>query len=82
MALKNTKSHRCTDILLSGQHFGTRFHGQNFKKQIRLSIAQDLVQVSLTKIFLELSMAVNLLLSNPTQPNLTAIDSSKKPLCQ
>ena len=80
-----------TDILLSGQNFGTRcgFHRQNFwtaidssKKQIRLSIAQDLVQVSLTKIFLELSMAVNLLLSNPTQPNLTAIDSSKKPLCQ
>ena len=43
------------------------------KKQIWLCIAQDLVWVSLTKSFLELSTAVNLLLSNPTLPNLTAL---------
>ena len=47
------------------------------KKLIRLSIAQDLMPVSLTKSFLALAMAFNLLLSN-----LTAIAKAKKPLCQ
>ena len=36
------------------------------KKLICKSIAQNLKQVSLTKIFLALAMAFNLLLSNPT----------------
>ena len=36
------------------------------KKLIRKSIAQNLKQVSLTKSFLALAMAFNLLLSNPT----------------
>ena len=47
------------------------------KKLIRESIAQNLKQVSLTKSFLALAMAFNLLLSN-----LTAIAKAKKPLCQ
>ena len=37
----------------------------------------DQVRVSWTKSSLELSMAVYLLLSNPTWPNLTTVDSSK-----
>ena len=36
------------------------------KKLIRESIAQNLKQVSLTKSFLALAMAFNLLISNPT----------------
>ena len=36
------------------------------KKLIHESIAQNLKQVSLTKIFLALAMVLNLLLSNPT----------------
>ena len=36
------------------------------KKLIRESIAQNLMPVSLTKNFLALAMAFNLLLSNPT----------------
>ena len=36
------------------------------KKPIRKSIAQNLMPVSLTKSFLALAMAFNLLLSNPT----------------
>ena len=47
------------------------------KKLIRKSIAQNLKRVSLTKSFLALAMAFNLLLSN-----LTAIAKAKKPLCQ
>ena len=47
------------------------------KKLIRESIAQNLKQVSLTKSFLALAMAFNLLLSN-----LTTIAKAKKPLCQ
>ena len=47
------------------------------KKLIQESIAQNLKQVSLA-----LAMAFNLLLSNPTKPNLTAIAKAKKPLCQ
>ena len=47
------------------------------KKLICESIVQNLKQVSLTKSFLALAMAFNLLLSN-----LTAIAKAKKPLCQ
>ena len=47
------------------------------KKLIRESIAQNLKQVSLTKSFLALAMAFNLLLSN-----LTLIAKAQKPLCQ
>ena len=38
------------------------------KKLISESLAQNLKQVSLTKSFLALAMAFNLLLSNPTLP--------------
>ena len=47
------------------------------KKLILESKAQNLKRVSLTKSFLALAMAFNLLLSN-----LTAIAKAKKPLCQ
>ena len=50
------------------------------KKLIRESIAQNLKQVSLTKSFLALQW--RLIYSYQTQPNLTAIASAKKPLCQ
>ena len=52
------------------------------KKLIHKSVAQHLKQVSPTKNFLALAMVFNLLLSNPSQPNLTAIDKAKKTLCQ